>query len=97
MQEKKVLTRQVCSRYQHAKQKEKSDILNEFILTTEYNRKYALRILNKPQTPQALLVANGTVVKLKPAKPKPSNRAGKKIYGDEVIVSLRLIWAFFLV
>jgi hypothetical protein len=37
----------------------------------------------------------GTAVKLKPAKPKPANRKGKKIYTGEVIAALRLVWAFF--
>jgi hypothetical protein len=37
---------------------------------------------------------DGTV-KLKPAKKRPANRTGKKSYTDDVIASLRLIWAFF--
>jgi hypothetical protein len=95
MQEKTAVTRQIRSRYQTAQRKEKSDILNEFIQLTGYNRKYALRILNQPRVPQALLVVNGETVKLKPLKKRPANRKGKKIYTDEVIASLRLIWAFF--
>jgi hypothetical protein len=83
------------SRYHNAKRKEKVAILNEVQFITGYNRKYALRILNKPQAPQALLVVNGKTVKLKPVKQRPSNRIGKKIYIDEVIASLRLIWTFF--
>jgi hypothetical protein len=95
MQEKKAVTMRIRSRYQKAKRKEKSVILNEFIQLTGYNRKYALRILNQHQASQALLVVNGETVKLKPQKKRPSNRKGKKIYTDEVIASLRLIWAFF--
>jgi hypothetical protein len=96
MQEKKAVTRQVRSRYLKAGRKEKSDILNEFIKITGYkNRKYALRVLNQPQTPQALLVVKGKTVKLKPPKKRPANRTGKKIYTDEVVNSLRLIWTFF--
>jgi hypothetical protein len=41
MKEKKAVTRQIRSRYQKSKRKEKSDILNEFIQLTGYNRKYA--------------------------------------------------------
>jgi hypothetical protein len=96
MQEKKAVAKQIRSRYLKAGRKEKSAILDEFILTTGYkNRKYALRILNQPQAPQALLVVKGKAVKLKPKKPKLPNRTGKKIYTDEVINSLRLIWTFF--
>ena len=96
MKEKKAVTRQVRSRYLKAGRKEKSAILDEFIKITGYkNRKYALRLLNKPQAPQSLLVVKGKTVKLKPQKKRPANRKGKKIYTDEVINSLRLIWAFF--
>ncbi|MDR1094864.1 MAG: transposase family protein [Spirochaetaceae bacterium] len=96
MKQKQAVTRQIRSRYLQAGRKEKSAILDEFIKITGYkNRKYALRILNKPQAPQALLVGNGKAVKLKPQKKRPPNRTGKKIYTDEVITSLHLIWAFF--
>ncbi|MDR1302370.1 MAG: hypothetical protein LBK43_07870, partial [Treponema sp.] len=43
---------------------------------------YALRILNNPHSPQALLVVKGKAVKLKPPKKRPANRAGKKIYSS---------------
>jgi hypothetical protein len=62
---------------------------------TGYNRKYAPRIQNQPQSSRALLVINGETVKLKPLKKRLANRTGKKIYTDEVIASLRLIWTFF--
>jgi hypothetical protein len=79
MQEKKAVARQIRSCYQKTTRKEKSAILDEFIQATGCkNRKYTLRILNKPQTPEALLVVKGKAVKLKPSKPKPSNRTGKK-------------------
>jgi hypothetical protein len=78
MKEKKAVTNQIRSRYQKANRKEKSAILNEFIQLTGYNRKYALRILNQRQSPQALLVVNGETVKLKPRKKRPANRKGKK-------------------
>ncbi|MDR1277417.1 MAG: hypothetical protein LBK02_01555 [Treponema sp.] len=96
MKEKQVVSRQVHFRYQNAGRKEKSAILDEFIKITGYkNWKYALRILNKPQTPQALLVVKGKALKLKPQKKRLANRTGKKIYTDEVIAFLRLIWVFF--
>jgi hypothetical protein len=50
---------------------------------TGYNRKYALRMLNKPQSPQALLITKGEAVKLKPPKKRRANRRGKKIYADK--------------
>jgi hypothetical protein len=96
MQEKKAVTMQVRSRYQKAVRKEKSAILDEFVSITGYkNRKYALRLLNKQAPAQVLLFTKGGAVKLKPAKPKPANRKGKKIHADDVIAALRLVWAFF--
>ncbi|MDR0376267.1 MAG: hypothetical protein LBH70_00570 [Spirochaetaceae bacterium] len=88
---KKAVARQVRSRCQKAGRKEKSAVLDEFISITGYkNRKYALRLLNEPAQTQALLFVKGGSVKLKPA-----NRKGKKIYADNVIAALRLVWAFF--
>ncbi|MDR1095067.1 MAG: transposase family protein, partial [Spirochaetaceae bacterium] len=96
MKEKQAVARQVRSRCLKARRKEKSAILDEFIkITGCKNRKYALRILNKAQAPQAILIVKGKAVKLKPPKKRPANRTGKKIYTDEVIASLRLIWTFF--
>ncbi|MDR2052932.1 MAG: hypothetical protein LBP80_05915 [Treponema sp.] len=82
MKEKQKVIAGYRSRYRKADRKGKAAVLNEIQFITGYNRKYAARILNKPQ---ALLVVNGKAVKLKPSKPKPPNRAGKKIYTEEVI------------
>ena len=95
MKEKQALTKQIRPRYRKAGRIEKTANLNEFIQTTGYNRKYALRILNKPETAETLLVIKGKTVKLKPLKKRPANRKEKKIYTDDVIAALRLIWAFF--
>jgi hypothetical protein len=93
---KKAVARQVRSRYRKAGRKEKSAILDEFTSITGYkNRKYALRLLNKPVPAQALFFVKGGAVKLKPTKPNPANRKGKKIYTDDVIAALRLVWVFF--
>jgi len=45
MQEKKALTREISKRYQKAEKKEKTEILNELVKTTGYNRKYILHVL----------------------------------------------------
>jgi hypothetical protein len=72
---KKAVTRQVRFRYQNAGRNEKSSILDEFISITGYkNRKYALRLLNKPAQTHALLFVKGTAVKLKLPKKRPANR-----------------------
>jgi hypothetical protein len=93
MREKQALAQEVKQRYQAASREDKKTILGEFIPNTTDNRKYALRVLNKKTVGEVLLRVDGETVKLKPTKPKA--RLGKKIYGDEVIASLRLIWIFF--
>jgi hypothetical protein len=39
--------------------------------------------------------AGGEAVKLKPKKKRPTRREGKRIYADDDIAALRLVWAFF--
>jgi hypothetical protein len=53
MKEKQKIITGYRSRYRKAGRKEKTAILNEVRFITGYNRKYALRILNQPQAPQA--------------------------------------------
>ena len=96
MREKQAVTRQNRDRYKKASKKEKTLILSEFVKTTGYNRKYALRILNKSGISEVLTIADGKPVKLKKEKKKrPKNRQGKRIYTDEVIACLRKLWAFY--
>jgi hypothetical protein len=42
-----------------------------------------------------MVYADGKAVKLKPEEKRPANRKGKRVYTDEVIACLRLIWTFF--
>jgi hypothetical protein len=52
--------------------------------------------LNKKPPREALVYIDGKPVKLKPEKKRrPANRKGKRVYTDEVIAALRLIWDFF--
>jgi hypothetical protein len=78
MQEKKSLTMQVRSRYLKAGRKEKSAVLNEFVLTTGYNRKYAPRIFNRRETKDIILNAKDGTVKLKPVKKDRATAKARK-------------------
>jgi len=95
MQEKKALTREISKRYQQAQKKEKSNILDELVKTTGYNRKYALHILaNWGKTTTVRL--SGKAVKLKASQGKRKKGGGRKpIYTDEFVITLRAIWVFF--
>jgi hypothetical protein len=95
MKEKKAETREYIPRYQKARKKEKKSRLDEFTRLTGYHRKSAIRLLSSKPVNQVLLYMDGKAVKLKPQKKRPSNRKGKRIYTDEVITALRLLWTFF--
>jgi len=95
MKEKKAVTREYKPRYQKASKKEKRGILDEFIKLTGYHRKSAVRLLGAKPVKQIMLYIDGNPVKIKPEKKRPSNRKGKRIYSDEVIEALRLVWTFF--
>jgi hypothetical protein len=95
MKEKKAVTREYRPRYQKATKKEKSAILAEFTRLTGYHRKSAVRILNDKPVRELIVYAGGEAVKLKPEKKRPANRRGKRVYTDEVITALRLVWTFF--
>ena len=94
MSEKKAVTQEICGRYRQAERKDKSAILDEFVKTTGYNRKYAVRVLNRCGKTLSVTM-DGKSVNVRVAKPKrPGNRTGRPLYGPEVIECLRKIWAF---
>ena len=95
MQEKKAVTGEYKPRYQKASKKEKKAILDEFTTLTGYHRKSAVRLLNTKPVKQVMVYVNGKAVKIKPEKKRSSNRKGKRIYTDDVIAALRLVWTFF--
>jgi hypothetical protein len=95
MKEKKAVTREYQPRYLKASKKEKRDLLNEFTRLTGYHRKSAVRLLGMRLVKQVMVYGDGNAVKIKPGKKRPSNRKGKRVYTDEVIRALRLVWTFF--
>ncbi|MDR2042128.1 MAG: DDE-type integrase/transposase/recombinase [Tannerella sp.] len=95
MQQKQAVTREYRPRYQKASKKEKQSLLDEFTRLTGYHRKSAVRLLTAKPVREVLVSLDGKPVKLKPQKKRPPNRKGKRLYTDEVIASLRAVWAFF--
>jgi transposase InsO family protein len=95
MKEKKAVTREYKPRYHKASKKEKKTLLDEFIKLTGYHRKSAVRLLNAKPVRQVTAYVDGKPVKIKPEKKRPGNRKGKRVYTDEVIRALRLVWTFF--
>jgi hypothetical protein len=95
MKEKQAVTREYAPRYQQAAKKEKQALLDEFTRLTGYHRKSAVRLLRAKPVKQVILYLDGEAVKLKPARKRPANRTGKRLYTDRVIAVLRLLWTFF--
>jgi hypothetical protein len=95
MKEKQAVAREYKPRYQKASKKEKKVLLDEFIRLTGYHRKSAVRLLCAKPIRQTMIYTNGRAVKIKPEKKRPANRKGKRIYCDEAIACLRLVWTFF--
>jgi hypothetical protein len=95
MKEKQAVTREYKPRYQKASKKDKKAILDEYTRLTGYHRKSAVRLLCAKPVKQIMVYLKGKAVKIKPEKKRPANRKGKRIYTDEIINCLRLIWTFF--
>ena len=95
MKEKQAVTREYIPRYQKASKKEKKALLDEFTMLTGYHRKSAVRLLGARPVKQVIACIDGKPVIIKPEKRRPSNRKGKRVYTDEVIRALRLVWTFF--
>jgi len=76
MKQKQALSYVIRKRYQRARKKEKSKILNEFISNTGYNRSYARRLLGSLKT-------QGRKRKRKPKQ---------RIYDISVFYPLRTLW-----
>ena len=95
MKEKQAVTREYRPRYQKASKKEKKALLDEYTLLTGYHRKSAVRLLSATPVKQVVMYVEGKPVKVKPQRKRPSNRTGKRVYTDEVIGCLRLVWTFF--
>lgn len=69
--------RVMCERYRQAERGERGWLLDEFCLTTKYNRKYAIRLLNGPR----------------PEKRRRQRLRGRKPrYGQQAISLLAAVW-----
>ncbi|GHT88051.1 hypothetical protein FACS1894137_16090 [Spirochaetia bacterium] len=97
MKTKRKITGVTAKRYRKSGKKGKTAILDEFVKTTGYNRKYALHVLAN-WGKHRLIRIGGKPVKLQAGMPvrkrKPSGGRPKK-YSEEVIAVVRHVWEFF--
>ena len=90
MRQKKAVTRELRKRYQKARKKEKTVILDEFIQLTGYNRCYACQVLNVKKVLGYLNIAGKRIKYI--ADKRKTKRKKKKIYDQEVLVALKELW-----
>ena len=94
MKDKKALTQELARRYRGSDRKQKTTILDEFVSTTGYRRKYAIHLLanwGKSKT----RVIDGELVNLVVGRPKKRKRVGRVIYGDDVRAAVKELWTLF--
>jgi hypothetical protein len=95
MKSRQKITGEVSSRYRDAGKKEKSVILNEFVQTTGYSRKYAIHILKNYGKKCTAIIDGKPVEIIASAKERRKGGGRKPKYGDDVIDVVRKIWEFF--
>ncbi|GHT73409.1 integrase [Spirochaetia bacterium] len=97
MKTRKKITGVTAKRYRNSDKNGKTKILDEFVHTTGYNRKYALHLLANWGT-SCVVEVDGKPVKLRAGKPARKRKPGggrPRVYTDDVIAALRTIWEFF--
>jgi len=96
MRHRKAITAEIQNRYIKATKKNKSKILDEFSVTTGYVRVYAARILRlAPGKTIGYSKINGRKIKYVIGKKKKVKRVRDSIYGYDVFLALKKIWAIF--
>lgn len=80
MTERKAVVRQMATRYQRARKKEKGRLLDELVALTGYSRWYAVELLS------------GAVTKAAVTPKRPVPRVRERLYDAPVLDALRRIW-----
>jgi hypothetical protein len=93
---KKALAREISRRYQKARKKEKTGILNELVKTTGYNRKYVLHVLANRGKTAAVHTDVETVRLTASPRKRRKGGGGKPKYSGGFVTVLRGIRVFFL-
>lgn len=94
MGEKKALTQALARRYRLSDKKGKSLILNEFVQTTGYNRKYAITLLSNYGLEKIRYISDKPV-KVVLGHREKKKRKGHPIYGPEVKKAVVALWTYF--
>ena len=88
------LTKAQASRYRASNYQQKRQILDEFVATTGYNRKYASHLLSRWGL-SSYVEFDGGLLKLTAGRPKTAVRAGHRRYDAGVDEALYKLWNLF--
>ena len=95
MSSRRDLTEQDARRYRRAGKKEKGRILDQFVKSTGYKRKYAIHLLNRWGRTRVVRI-DGKLVKLVVGRPRPAQRRVRpRRYDEKVLAALKPIWYVF--
>ena len=96
LRQRKAITKELKTRYNKAAKKEKAKILDEFTALTGYNRCYASCLLKiRNEKVLGYITTGGKRIKYVLGKKKKKKRDRVKIYGHDVFLALKKIWAIF--
>ena len=96
MRQRQAITKELKNRYNRAAKKEKAKILDEFTALTGYNRCYASCILKiRKEKVLRYITTGGKRIKYVLGKKKKKKRDRVKVYGPDVFLALKKIWAIF--
>jgi len=95
MSEKRSITRETALRYRTSDKKGKKTMLDEFVRTTGYNRKYAIHLLSNWGKEQVRMVDRQAVKLVVGVPKKHKKRKGTPIYDESVREALKKIWQTF--
>ncbi len=94
MKTRKTLTEETAKRYCTAGKKEKTKIIDEFIATTGYNRKYAIHVLKNSARIKTTHFNNKERKSVQTAIKPRKKRIFKKYYGEDVRNEVIHLWIY---
>ena len=94
MKTKRKLTEETAKRYCTADRKQKTKIIDEFVATTGYNRKYAIHVLKNTAGIKVYSFNNTRRESVQIFTRQRKKRNYKKLYGEDVRKEVIRVWKF---
>jgi hypothetical protein len=95
MCERKAVTAQLAPKYRKAGKKKKSEMLNQFVELSGYNRKYAIFLLQNWGKRRVVLIDGELVEIVVGSVRKKKRKPREKIYGSREKKALKKVWIIF--